>query len=111
MKFGRVVIRGVGLAGVAFWIGSLGGCGTLRTTDPKRTATEQFLLNQSTEQSVSQLASDPLRDRKVYVDWTYLAKEKDVSDEQLYLVGEVRAKLLMSGVRLVRARDEAQIVL
>jgi hypothetical protein len=85
------------------------GCSTVRITDPPRTATEQFLLNQSTARAVDQLTAEPLRDRKVYVDWQYMTG-RTLSDDQSYLVGEVRAKLLMSGVRMVHKREEAQII-
>ena len=51
---------------------SLGGCATLRTTDPPRTATEQFLLNLATERAVEQLNLSPLQDRSVYITGQYI---------------------------------------
>ena len=53
-----------------------------------------------------------LRDRKIFVDPNYLAPvEKTRTWEQSYLLGELRAKLLMSGVRLVERREGAEIIL
>jgi len=96
-----------------------GGCSTLRTTDPPRTATEQFLLNQAAEASVGKLVTRALRDRLVFVDTTYLIGEKNPfagldkypKEENLFVVGEIRSKLLESGARLTADRNTAQIVL
>ena len=85
---------------------TLGGCATVRVTNPARTATEQFLLSEAAAQAVQQLGARPLRDRRVYVDDTFF----ESIDEQVVL-GELRAHLLLNGVRLVNERDEAQIVL
>lgn len=84
----------------------LGGCATIRVTDPPRTATEQFLLSQAAAQAVQQLSTTALRDRLVYVDPTFY----ETVDEP-YVIGELRAHLLLNGVRLTGQRDAAQIVL
>lgn len=98
------------------------GCSTLRTTDPSRTATEQFLLNEATRRSIELLSTAPLRDRLVFVDSTYLVGERfptqaqfqvgdrATRDEQLFAVGELRAKLLEAGVRLTDDRAAAEAV-
>src|SRR5437763_933360 len=88
-----------------------GGCGTMRVTDPQRTATEQFLMSQAVDRAVEKLAAAPLRDRKVYVDSAYLTGSRETSAEHLFLLGELRSRLLLSGVRLVNIRDQAQIIL
>ena len=85
-----------------------GGCATIRVTDPPRTATEQFLLTVASARAVDQLSADTLRDRKVYIDATYLASSP--SQEQAFMIGELRAKLLMSGVRLMEKREQAAII-
>src|SRR4051812_12626718 len=64
------------------------GCATIRVTDPLRTATEQFLLSQAVSQAIGQLNVDALRDRKVYVDTTFLA-----GTEQFTVQGEVRQRV------------------
>jgi hypothetical protein len=87
------------------------GCATVRTTDPPRTATELFLLSSAVQEAVDQLSADPLRDRLVWMETEYLSDARETSTELSFLVGELRAKLLQSGVRLVEKRDQAEIVL
>ena len=87
------------------------GCATIRITDPPRTATEQFLLTGATSEAVEQLSADPLRDRLVWVETRYLSDTREISGELSFLIGELRAKLLESGVRLVENRDQAEVVL
>ncbi len=84
----------------------LGGCASSRITDPPRTATEQFLLSQAATEAVSQLSFDVLRGRRVFVDASYFAAQ-----EQAYILGEVRANLLKSGVMIARDLTQAQVVL
>ncbi len=100
---------------------SLGGCTTLRVTDPDHTADELYLMNVASYKAVAQLSVTPLRDRKVFLDSTYLSasiapqpsnQQAAVrTDEQSYLIGELRAKLLLGGVRLCRRLEDAEIVL
>ncbi len=99
-----------GRASIAFAFCALcllfsGGCATVRVTDPYSTATEQFLLSSAAARAVDQLSFDALRDRKVFVDATYL------SGDQAFLLGELRSKLLLGGVRIIGERKEAQIIL
>jgi hypothetical protein len=85
-------------------------CATVRTTDPNRTATEQFLVSAAATRAVDQLTPTTLRDRRVFIDSSYLFAGV-ASNDQSFLLGELRAKLLTNGVRLVKNREEAQIVL
>jgi hypothetical protein len=103
------------------------GCATIRVTDPATTATQQFLLSVAAARAVGQLSFEPLRDRRVYVESRYLtgitATTQSSSDrpiitgdlrpreEQSFLLGELRARMLMSGIRLTDNRDDAQIIL
>ncbi len=98
----------------------LSGCATNRVTDPYQTATEQFLQSEATRQAVARITSDQLRDRKVFVDGSYLSVVKESSQAisytetppvNLFLLAELRAKLMMAGARLVDKRDEAQIII
>ncbi len=92
-------------------VGFIDGCATIRVTDPNQTATEQFLMTEAARQAISQLSTDGLRDRKVFLDWQYLTASRETGSEILFAIGEMRAKLLTTGVRLVDKRDEAQIIL
>jgi hypothetical protein len=87
------------------------GCATIRVTDPPRSATELFLLSGAASEAIAQLSADSLRDRQVYVDTQYLSDARQTATELSFLVGELRAKLLQSGVRIVEKRDQAEIVL
>src|SRR4051794_15632897 len=87
------------------------GCATIRVTDPPRTATELFLLSGAASEAISQLSADALRDRQVYVETLYLSDARQTATELSFLVGELRAKLLQSGVRLVEKREQAEIIL
>ena len=81
------------------------GCATIRVTDPPRTADEQFLVTAAAVKAVAQLSTEALRDRKVWVESSYFN-----APEQAYVIGEVRARLLIGGVRIANERKDAQIV-
>jgi hypothetical protein len=98
------------LLAVCALAGGSTGCATIRTTDPPRTATEQFLLSGAAARAIDQLSSESLRDRRVFIDTTYLGSSQ-TANEYAFLIGELRAKLLLSGIRLVPKREEAQILL
>lgn len=81
-------------------------CSAIRVTDPARTATEQFLLSQAADEAVAQLSFDPLRGRRVFVDTSYFA-----ALEEQFVIGELRARLLLSGVQLMRNEEAAEVIL
>ncbi len=98
----------------------LGGCSTIRVTNPEFTATQLFLESEATHLAVQRISVDQLRDRKVYIDTTYLTTLRENSEalsfrqvpqEYLFLVADLRAKLLLGGVRLVDRKQDADIVL
>src|SRR5436305_14183089 len=93
------------LPGLLFFILPFTGCATIRVTDPPRSADEQFLLTTAATRAVAQLSIEALRDRKVWVDTAFFN-----APEQAFVAGEVRAKLLLGGVRLVQERREAQVI-
>ncbi len=87
----------------------LGGCATIRVTDPGRTATEQFLMSVALTEAIDQLSASALRDREVFIDTTYL---KGLPDQEVsFLIAEMRSRMLRAGVRLVDTKPQAQIVL
>jgi hypothetical protein len=88
-----------------------GGCATIRVTDPPRSATDQFLESEATRRAVDQLSAEALRDRKTYIDTSYLISAAYPTPENLFLVAELRNRLLVGGVRLVEKREQAQVVL
>jgi hypothetical protein len=84
----------------------IAGCTFYRTTDPPITADQQFLISEATIRAVDQLSAVALRDRIVFVDSTYLT-----GPDRSFLIAEVRARLLVSGVRLAPDRTKAQVIL
>jgi hypothetical protein len=84
----------------------LAACAQTRVTDPPRTATEQFLLSKAAASAVSQLSFDVLRGRLVYIETEYFA-----ASEQAFVLGELRARLLLSGVQIARHYEDAEVIL
>ncbi|MCH8045655.1 MAG: hypothetical protein IID44_18240 [Planctomycetes bacterium] len=82
---------------------ALAGCGTTRWTDTGRTATEQLLISDAVDRSVSQIDFSSLRGRTVFFDATYL---KGVTDEQ-YVVSTLRQHLFASGCIIKEKREDA----
>ena len=95
---------------VVLTLGS-GGCATIRVTNPPRTADEQFLQSVAIRRAVSKLSFASLRDRNVYVDSSYLFDGNFPSNEQSFLLGELRNKALIEGVSLKDSYAEADIIL
>jgi hypothetical protein len=81
------------------------GCTTVRTTNPPRTATEQFLISQAAMEAIRELSAEGLRGRLAFVDPTFF----EAIDES-YIIGELRAKLLEAGVALTNDRQAAEII-
>jgi hypothetical protein len=85
---------------------ALAGCATQRVTDPERTATEQFLLSKAVAEAVEPLRFDALQGRRVFVDDRFFG-----APEKAFVLGALRARLLLSGTQVVAERKEADIVL
>lgn len=82
------------------------GCGTTRSTDTSRTATEQLLISDSIDRTVQQINFRPIAGRSVYLDETYLVGKTDRS----YLVSTLRQHMLASGCILSTSRDKAEYI-
>jgi len=85
---------------------ALCGCATQRVTNPERTATEQFLLSQAVVEAVEPLSFEVLHGRRVYIDDKFLG-----ASEKEFVVGEVRARLLLAGVQVSPNELMAEIIL
>jgi len=108
----QVLYRGRVIGGVRWWapvaallLLALCGCATQRVTNPERTATEQFLLSEAAMQAVAPLSFDILHGRLVYVDERFFG-----APEREFVLGELRAKLLLAGVQLATDLRDAEIV-
>jgi len=90
---------------LSIWLALGGGCASVRITDPARTATEQFLLSQAGMKAVEQLSFEAIHGRSVFLDVAHFAPM-----EKEFVLGEFRAKLLRSGVRVSPTREDAEII-
>jgi hypothetical protein len=82
------------------------GCGTTRVTDTTRTATEQLLISNSIDDSVSRLDFSLLAGKRVYLDPQYL----DGITDKGYLISSLRQQLLACGCLLQEDRKKATYV-
>jgi hypothetical protein len=82
------------------------GCGTTRSTDTTRTATEQLLISDAIDRAVQSVHLQTLAGQTVFLDDSRLA---DVVDRN-YLVSSLRQHLLANGCSLRDQRDQADFV-
>src|SRR5207249_303894 len=95
---------GIGFSIAILW---LAGCGTTRSTDTTRAASEMLLVSQAVDHAVAKIDFSPLAGQPVYIDTS--AVEKDVVDRG-YLVSVVRQQLLAAGALLQEERFRALYV-
>lgn len=84
----------------------LAGCGTTRTTDTTRTATEQLLISHSIDDTVSNLDFRMLSGKRVYLDDKYL----DGVTDKGYLISSLHQHLLACGCLLQEDRKKATYI-
>jgi hypothetical protein len=82
------------------------GCGTTRSSDTNRTATEQLLISDAIDRAVQTINLQTLAGQSVYLDDSRLG---DVVDRN-YLVSTLRQHLLASGCSLRSERNEADYI-
>jgi hypothetical protein len=82
------------------------GCGVTRTSDSKRTATEQLMVSSAIERAVARIDCRPLAGRRVFLDASFM---DDVGDGK-YVVSTVRHQLLASGCLLADKRETAEVI-
>lgn len=85
---------------------SFAGCGTTRSTDTNRTATEQLLVSDAIDRAVQNMDVHALAGQSVFLDDTKVA---DVVDKN-YLISTLRQYLLGNGCKLRDKREEADFV-
>ncbi len=82
------------------------GCGTTRTTDTQRAASEMLLVSQAVDHAVSQLDCSALAGRTAFLDTQYL----DGTVDKGYVISSLRQHLLAYGAYLIDDRTKAQYV-
>jgi hypothetical protein len=85
---------------------AVAGCGSTRTSNTMRTATEQMLISDAIDRTVDSIDFTPLAGQRVFFDDTKLV---DVVDKG-YLVSSLRQHMLASGCVLKDNRDDALFV-
>jgi hypothetical protein len=100
--------RGIPRAGIV-WLALLTatpGCGVTRTSDSKRTATEQLMVSSAIERAVARIDSSPLTGRRVFLNASFM---DDVGDGK-YLVSTLRHQLLAGGCLLADKAETAEVI-
>ena len=82
------------------------GCGTTRSTDTNRTATEQLLVSDAIDRALQSMNLQSLSGQSVFFDDSKLA---DVVDKN-YLISSLRQYLLANGCSLKDKREDADFV-
>ncbi len=85
----------------------LTGCGTAKTSNTSRTATEQLLLTNSVDKTMNQLDLTALAGRKVFFDKEYIADSTDGK----YLLSSLRQRIMSSGAILQENKEDAEYIL
>lgn len=94
----------------AFVLGLLVACAGCGATQSK-TATEQLLISDAVDATVSQLDFSPLTDKKVYLDATYIKTLKSpLLIDSDYVISSLRQQMVGAGVLLVENRNDADLV-
>jgi hypothetical protein len=86
--------------------GLLAGCGTTRSTDTTRAATEQMLVSNAIDQCVNRMDFRVLTGQKVFFDQQYL----DGVVDKGYLISSLRQHLLACGCLIMEDRKLATFV-
>ncbi len=103
---GLVMLREKSLVVCFVLLSAVIGCGTTRTSNTLRTATEQLLVSDAIDRAVQLIDFTPLSGESVYFDDRHLYNAVDSG----YLISSLRQHLLASGCVLKEKRDEATYV-
>lgn len=107
MNFLRSFSLAVSLfVGYGFVAGAFVGCGTTRTSNTQRTATEQLLISDAIDRAVQAVDFSKLSGQSVFFDDRHLYKAVDDG----YLISSMRQHLLASGCILKDDREQATFI-
>ncbi len=84
------------------------GCGTTRSY----TATEQLLMSDAVDATVSKIDFSPLAGKKVFLDTSYMKmmKAPNILLDTDYVASSIRQQMVADSVCLVDSRDEAELI-
>ncbi len=80
------------------------GCGTTRSTDTNRAATEMLLVSQAVDRAVGQLDFTPLRGRTVFLDVSMI---DPATVDRGYIISSIRQQLLAQGALVMEDKRDA----
>jgi hypothetical protein len=98
LKAGALVVTLIGFVATT-------GCHSLEITQPKRSVAEQLLLSTATDRAVTGIDLTPLRHKSVFVEERYFK-----SYDKGYAIGCLRQAISESGARLVKTRNQADLI-
>lgn len=107
MNRGKRTARLASVGGCAVLALLTTGCGTTRTSNTARTATEQLLVSDAIDRTVQQINFKVLEGQPVYFDERHLTEVVD----KAYLISSFRQHLLASGCILKDKREDATFVI
>lgn len=84
------------------------GCGTTRSTDSSRSATEQQLITHAADLAISQLDFRILSGKDVFFQDKYIDSR---TVDRGYLVSSIRQQILAAGCRLKSKEEEAEFII
>jgi hypothetical protein len=85
---------------------SVAGCGTTRSSDTARTATEQLLISDAVDRAIQSVNFGPLAGQTIYLDDSKLSDAVDKN----YIVSTLRQHMLASGCILRDSRSDAEFI-
>lgn len=80
------------------------GCATSSTSNTARTASEQLLISQAVDDSLSRVDFGTFAGHNVFVEEKYMD-----SVDKNYIIGSIRHRLMMQGVRIVDKKEDSDI--
>ncbi len=87
---------------------TLAGCGTTKLQN----ATEQLVLSDAVDRSISQIDFRPLSGRRVYFDTTYLKTVKNESFVNAdYVTSAMRQQIVAAGCLMMETQNDAELVI
>ncbi len=98
------MLRHCGVLLLAGIVGSI-GCTSTNSSNTARTATEQMLISNAVDQSLSKVDFQAFGGRKVFVEEKYL----DCADKN-YVASSVRHRVLMQGGQIAAKPEEADVI-
>jgi hypothetical protein len=84
----------------------LGGCTSTKSSSTPRTATEQLLISNAVDQSLSRVDFSTFSGRKIFVEEKYI----DAVDAK-YVLASIRHRLILHGARLSEKKDDSDVTI